>query len=275
MGPLVHSLGYGLMLITMIPVICYDTKKEEINILCHKLLFILTAVNIFLTGSRSTLSVFLVEVIVLALFSTKRNIKKLILIGSVFLVVFVSILVIFQNSSLVRNILLQITSVTDELFGTTYSIKYGANLDALSSSSNYRDQLKYIFQVDCLNPLVGLGRKRSFSCEINGSYIHSVDSFYIAEFIRYAYPGMISFILFLLYFLMRMIKIIIQKKSHISKMLFAGSICYCINLLWVDSLQTLKYLYILFAIFCCLPENFSESKRKKQEELPSKYIKTS
>ena len=275
MGPANHSLGYGLILITMLPIICFDQEKQEINVLSHKLLLLLTTVNVIFNGSRSTLGVFLLEIVLIILFSSKVNIKKFILIGSIFFVVFGCFLVIFQTTSFAQYILLQITSVIDELFGTTYSIQYGANVEALSSSSNYRDQLKYIFQVEWLNPWLGLGRKRSFASEINGSFINSVDNFYIAEFIRYAYPGMISYLLFLFYFLIRMLKHMIQKKSNLCKALFIGALCYCINLLWVDSLQTLKYLYVLFAIFACLPEVSSETeKRKKSKEQPkSKYIR--
>lgn len=274
MGPSIHSLGYGLILTTMVPVVCYDIEKEEINILKHKLLFVMVALNVFFTGSRSTLSVFLLEIAMLALLSNRINKKKLILIGGLFITAFTVFLILFQNSSVTRYILLQITSVVDELLGTTYSVKYGADLAALGSSSNYRDQLKYIFQVDWLNPIVGLGRKQNFSCEINGSFIHSVDNFYIAEYIRYAYPGMICYLLFIFYFLIRMFKSCIRTKSQISKMLFTGSLCYCINILWLDSLQTLKYLYILFAIFLSLPVNYSvEARERVKKKLPSKYIR--
>jgi hypothetical protein len=276
MGPSIHALGYGLILITMVPIMCYDIEKQVINILKHKLLFIMVTLNVFITGSRSTLSVFLLEVAILALLSTKTNKKKLILMGSLIVTIFVALLTVFQHTAIARYMFLQITSVIDEILGTTYSAMYGADIAWLSDSSDYRDQLIYIFQLDWLNPLLGLGRNVSFSCEINGVFVKSVDSFYIAEFIRYAYPGMICYIAFLLYFLFRMLKNSVQKKSQISKMLFTGSLCYCINILWLDSLQTLKYLYILFAIFCCLPENSpDEIKVRKQvlKKLPSKYFK--
>ena len=99
MGPANHSLGYGLILITMIPVICYDIEKEEINLLRHKLLMILAAANVFLTGSRSTLAVFLLEILMLALFSTGTNKKSLMLGGGVLLTVFIVFLLVFRNNS--------------------------------------------------------------------------------------------------------------------------------------------------------------------------------
>jgi hypothetical protein len=275
MGSANHSLGYGLMLITIVPVICYDIQQEEINILKNKLLIFLIAVNVFLCGSRSTLGVFFIEIALLVLCSKKIMIKRYIIIGSALAVIFVCLLIALRNTSIGQYILLQFTSILDEIFDTTYSIKYGANVSALGASSNYRDQLKYIFGVEGLNPILGIGRNRSFSYEINGSYIRSVDNFYIAEYIRYAYPGLISYVLFLLYFIVGMVKYSIQHKSQISNMLLIGVVCYCINLIWVDSLQTLKYLYVLFAIFSCLPYNFQGMyhKCKRKDQVFSKYIK--
>jgi len=276
MGPANHALGYGLMLITMLPIVCYDIEKEEINILKRKLLLIMVVINVFLTGSRSTLIVFFLEIMLLALFSDRINKKKLIIIGGLIVVIFTAILAVFQHTALAQYIFLQITSVVDEVLGTTYALQFGADVTALSDSSNYRDQLIYIFQIEWLNPLLGIGRNRGFSTEINGIFIKSVDSFYIAEFIRYAYPGMICYIVFLFYFLLRILKMGIQKKSQISKMLFIGALCYCINLLWLDSLQTLKYLYILFALFCCLPENELNKRKERMHVMkkqPSKYFK--
>ncbi len=276
MGPSIHSLGYGLILVTMVPIVCYDIENEEINLLKHKLLLIMVACNVFFTGSRSTVGVFLLEVLLLAFLSTKTNKKKLLLIGSLLIAAFAAFLMIFRHTSVAQYIMLQLTSIVDEIFGTTYSLKYGADRHALSSSSNYREQLKYIFQVEWLNPLIGLGRKRSFSCEINGSYIRSVDNFYIAEYIRYGYPGMLCYIAFLLYFLIRMLRDCIRNKSQLGKMLFIGSIGYCINIFWLDSLQTLKYLYILFALYLCLPASSLHKPWKRKgtgRELPSQYIR--
>lgn len=276
MGPSIHSLGYGLILITMVPIVCYDIEKEEINLLKHKLLLLMVAFNVFFTGSRSTTGVFLLELVLLAFLSTKTNKKKLVLVGGILFGLLAGFLILFRNTSVAQYIMLQITTVVDELLGTTYSVRYGADLDALSSSSNYRNQLKYIFQVEWLNPFLGLGRKRSFSCEINGSYIRSVDSFYIAEFVRYGYPGMISYIGFLLYFLIRMLRDCLRNKSQISKMLLVGSVSYCVNILWLDSLMTLKYLYILFAIDLCLPAAGPDRARLRKltrKAAPSKYMK--
>ena len=266
-----HSLGYGLMLITMVPFACYDRKNKSVNLLAQPLLLLLLGANVFLCGSRSTLSVFLLEVILLVGLSSKMEIKKFVMIALVLAGIFAVILAAIRNTTMGRYILLQITSILDELLGTELAVRFGADLTALSSSSNYRDQLKYIFTVDWLNPLLGLGRKRSFKSEINGSFIESVDNFYIAEYVRYAYPGMITYLLFLGSMIAGMIKRVRRDKSGLPKILLVGSVCYLINLFWVDSLQTLKYLYILFALFLCL-----DPVREGEDAPPmttSKYLK--
>lgn len=275
MGPCIHSLGYGLLLIAVLPLACLDFKENTIDILHRPVLFFLTVANIIFTGSRSTLSMLFVELILLFILSDKKYKKKFILLGLVIFAVLALFLTLFHNSGLARYILLQLTSIIDEIFGTQYSVAYGANLSALGSSSNYRDQLKYIFNVEWLNPIIGIGRKRSFSALINGSYVQSVDDFYIAEFIRYAYPGMIAYIFFIIYFLVNMLRDAIKKHSALCKILFAGCLCYIINLKWVDSLQTLKYLYIMLALYMGIDwKKFASSQKEKAEKSKhSKYIR--
>ena len=140
----------------------------------------------------------------------------------------------------------------------------------MGSSANYREQLKYIFTLDWLNPLLGIGRKRSFSSELNGSFIVSVDNFYIAEYIRYAYPGLAAFVLYISYFIVGLVKKSIRRQDAIYKVLLIGCLCYLINLFWVDSLQTLKYLYVLLALYCSLD---FETRKKRSNVNVSKYMK--
>lgn len=266
MGPGVHALAYGLILVVMMPIICYDQKSKTVNLLQRKFLLLLVTVNIVLTGSRSTLGVFFVEVLLILLMSARQNKRKIIFFVILTLLAAGVLLVLFQNTGPGRYVMLQITSIADELFGTSYSAKYGAE-ESLGSSSNYREQLKYIFTLDWLNPIVGIGRKRNFSCEINGSFVASVDSQYIAEYVRYAYPGLIAYTVFQLYYLIRMFMDSRRKKDGIYKLLFVGALCYSINLLWVDSLQTFKYFYILIAVYISL------TMQTEKEEEHTGYIR--
>lgn len=274
MGPCIHSLGYGLMLIAVMPLVCYDEKAKRVNLFKRPVLLIMLVVNVFLTGSRSTLGVMILELVLIFFYSGKQYIKKYVLFLVVVLALFVAFLVVFHNTGAGRYIMLQITSVVDEALGTTYSLAYGADLSALSSSSNYRDQLKYIYQLDWLNPFLGIGRKRSFAAEINGSFVLSVDDFYAAEYIRYAYTGLFSYILFLGYNIFAMVKQAFVRKSALCKILLVSGACYLLNLKWVDSLQTLKYLYILFAFAICVCDLDKEKREENQGvEAGSRYMK--
>ncbi len=272
MGPALHSLGYGLMLITCFAVAALDTERNEINLLKRPLLNLLLAVNVFLTGSRSTLGVFLLEIVLLFLFSPSASKKKFAVGGGILVGLLAVFLVALPETPVAQNVMLQMTSVADEVLGTEYAVQYGADVSSLEGSSNYREQLVHIFGLEWLNPLLGIGRSRNLAVEINGTYIYSVDSFYIAEFVRYAWPGFITYVVFILCYLFSMLRAALQKGAGIYKALFIGAVCYFINLLWLDSLQTLKYVYLLFAIFVALRLKDTEGAGAKKEIWQSKYL---
>lgn len=276
MGPAIHSLGYGLMLVTMTPFVVFDYKNNKIDFTLRKGLLILLIVNVFLCGSRSTLSICFIELILLFIFTTKDHKKKFLAVFLPFIMFMIVVVFLTQNMAFGRYVLLQITSIIDEAFGTSLSLKYGAD-SALAESSNYRAQLYKIFTLSWLNPLVGIGRKRSFAAEINGSYVYSVDNYYICEYIRYAYPGLFSYILIMLSFLKDALQKIYKYKDPYCIVLLIGAACAFANLFWIDSLMNLKYIYILLALFVCR-DCYHEplvAPDKKESKANSKYIKKS
>ena len=249
MGPCGHALGYGLFLIILIALTCLDIDKDEVYLFKRPFLILLLIINVFLTGSRSTLGVVCLEIFLIILASNGDNRKKslafigcLLIVGSIFLL-------IFRNTTIGQYIMLQITSVVDQLCGTEYAAKYGAEISRLEDSGNYRDVLPLIFKLDWLNPLLGRGLHASFGAVINGIPVISVDNFYVAEYIKYAYPGLIAYILFILSNVILMIRSIVKYKSGLCKLALIATICYFLNLWWLDTLQTLKYEYLLIAIF--------------------------
>ncbi|MCR5514992.1 MAG: O-antigen ligase family protein [Lachnospira sp.] len=278
MGPAIHSLGYGLMLVTMTPFVVFDYKNNRIDFLLRKGLLILLIVNVFLCGSRSTLSILFFELLALFIFSSKEHKRRFGAVFVPFILIMIVVVFLTQNMAFGRYVMLQITSIIDEGFGTNFSVNYGAD-SALAESSNYRAQLYDIFKLKWLNPLVGIGRKRSFGAEINGSYVYSVDNYYICEYIRYAYPGLFSYILIIFSFLKDFVKKIYRYKDPYCIVLFVGVVSAYANLFWIDSLMNLKYIYILFALFICrdcyshpLKEVPKEDSKLKTN---SKYIKKS
>ncbi len=254
-----HALGYGLLLITAIPFAGVDVEKNEYNIFKRPLLLIGVILNVFMTGSRSSLGIMMMELGLMFILTEKKYIKINIVFVLIFLFIFTAVVFATKSTSFGRYVLLQITSLIDTFFGTSFSLKYGAELQGLLSSSEYRDHIWRIFLLDWLNPILGQGKKRGFMSLLDdGSVISSIDNFYVYHYVMYAYPGLIAYAIFLLQMLLRMISALFKKRSAIVKMVLIGTIGYYIHLSVVDSLMTLKYQYALFAIFVCL--NLSEEK---------------
>ncbi len=264
MGPCGHSLGYGLYLILLIPLTCIDFEKKEVFIFKRPLLMILLLLNVFLTGSRSTLGIAVLELFLILLCSNRKNVKRTLLYLMALIVALGIFLLLFYNTKIGQYVLMQIASIIDQFFGTEYAALFGAETTRLEDSEEYRKMLPLIFQLDWLNPLVGRGVSRSFGVEINGFFIESIDNYYIAQYIKYAYPGMITYILIIFTTIAVMIRGVIKYKSPIMKMTLIGIVCYFVNLWWVDALQTLKYAYIVIAIFYVLYTNLEEERVLKQ-----------
>jgi hypothetical protein len=246
-----HSLGYGLLLISAMPFAAYDFEKDEFNAFRRPFLLILIIVNIFLTGSRSSLGVGLAEAFALLLFSDLKFLKRNLAFFAGGFIIFASFTFIFQNTGFGQYILLQLTSLVDSLFKTELSARYGANVLVLRQSAAYRDLLQQVFTVGWLNPILGIGRQRGFQSMVDGRIVRSIDNFFIAEFVRYAYPGMITYVLFLLVTGLRMLRDAITTRSSLIRMLLICVVFYCLHLYIADSLQTLKYLYLVFALYSC------------------------
>ena len=72
-----------------------------------------------------------------------------------------------------------------------------------------------------------------------------------------------------------MIVDIFKTRSALIRALFIGAVCYCAHLYIADSLMTMKYLYILFAIYlCCEKEPYiAPEKTKYFVKRKSKYVK--
>lgn len=266
MGPCGHALAYGLFLVLLIAVACVDLEKNEVYFFKRPFLIVLLYVNVFLTGSRSTLGIAVLEAFLIIVFSNRKNVKKTIIFLVLAIVALSFFLLLFHDSYIGNYILMQITSVVDQLLGTDYAAMFGAETVRLQNSEDYRKMLPQIFTLDWLNPIVGRGVSRSFGAEINGYFIQSIDNYYVSQYIKYAYPGMITYIIFIISVLIAMIAAIRKYKSALFKMLFVGTVCYFINLWWLDALQTLKYEYIIIALFFASLLTLKERDRNENGE---------
>lgn len=270
MGPCNHALGYGLVLVTMMPFACYNEKTEKLDMMCHLPLLLLIVLNVLLTGSRSTLAVTGLELLLFFLFSSKEKKRKLTVTAFVLIFILALLTLLTARTPFGRYIMLQVTSVLDEILGTSFAVNYGADKTTLINSAAYRDLLIHVFQADWLNPFLGRGSGYIFYWNYNGFAIKSIDNFYIANYIRYGYPGMIAYIFIIAAALYQMARKAYKEKSMLCKCMLTGTLCYFINLWWLDTLQTIKYVYILLA-FCYAVENADlEEKTVKRKSI---YIK--
>jgi len=269
MGPCGHALGYGLLLELLLPIACISIKKKNVDIIGNFFLIILTFANILFTGSRSSLVFFAFEFVVLCFMSPKKD-RKNVFIFIIFSFIFLTIFtIIFRNTGVGRYILLQVTSVIDSALGTEYSIKYGAELNRLKNSSDYRDLLPKIFTLDYLNPLLGRGVSRTSLFRIDGVTIASIDNFYVSTYIKFAYPGLVSYVLFLIYVLKTGYAKMKEYKDNVFTVLLVGVIIYYANLWYVDTLQTLRYAYAFVAILLVYTPEWRDNLGKKNI---SKYL---
>lgn len=262
MGPCVHSIGYGLMLELLLVIICIDYNRNELNLFKHPVLYCVLILNMFLTGSRLALGFAIFESALIVLFSKRKKRKETLFVLVVFLIGFALFEVAIFKTSLGQYIMMQITSLIDEALGTEFAASFGADTTWLADSTTYRGYLPKIFGVDWLSPFVGQGVNASFVFAIEDMYLESIDNFYVALYIRYAYPGMIAYILFFLVTIIKMVKKYMQDRSMLCIALAIGMTTYCVSLYWVDYLQTTKYMYILVAIF----EAFCNEKREEVKE---------
>lgn len=249
LGPCVHSIAYGMTLLFLLAIICIDYEKDEIDILKNPALYVVLLLNVFLTGSRGPLGLAVVETILIIAVSKRERRRKAVFVIFVMLLFFVAVELAIINTSVGRYIMMQITSVIDEVFGTTYSVNFGADLSLLNMSSGYRDYLPRIFTVEWLNPLLGQGANAQVGFEFDGVYVISIDNFYVAMYIRYAYPGLITFILFQVMTFVYLLRTAIKYKSGLSYAMAISFVLYSVSLLWADYLQTTKYMYIVLAIY--------------------------
>lgn len=254
MGPCGHPLGYGLLLLLFIGLCCIDFDNDEIYLFKRPILLILLIVNVFLTGSRSTLAITVIEMIIILIFSRGYRKKKALWYSFAGIVIFALFVLLTYKTRIGRYILMQITSVIDLAFDTEISANFGADVTTLENSEGYREFLPLIFTLDWLNPLVGRGIKQEFGAEFvapDGSmiYVNSVDNYYVVQYIKYAYPGLVTYVLFILVTGIKMIVSSVRLRSGVVKGLVIGFICYFFNLWYLDALQTLKFLYVVVALF--------------------------
>lgn len=249
MGNCTTTNGYAMYLMILFPLMCYDWERKRIDFGKNKWLLILMALNIFLTGSRLTVGTLILGLCLCFIMQHKRQFVHSLGVFCVAIPIVIIFLYIFKDIDFIQGILRTLFSAVDEVLGTDYAVNFGADAQTLYNSSYYRELLwKNTILGDWLNPWLGRGGNYNFSMYIEGYYIWSCDNYYVAQYIAYAWPGLIAWMLMSASFLLQAIKLWIREKSGMMWVIIVSIICYYISLWYLDQLQTFPYMMSVFAL---------------------------
>ncbi len=249
MGNCTTSNGFGLYLMLFMPICAYDERLKRIDVLKNKWSVLLIIATAFFTGSRLAVGAAILEMLLLITFSPKGIRFRTFIYGIVIIVAVAVVTVILQDIPLFKSILLTFFSAWDEVFGTTISVKYGANPVTLYNSSFYRELLwRAVFFDSWLNPWMGQGAAYQFAYWYEGYALVSVDNYYAGQYITYGVLGIATWIVMSVAFLIPMIKKCAKKQNKVNIVIIISFIGYFVSLWYLDHLQTFPLMMVLFAL---------------------------
>lgn len=249
MGNCTTTNGFAMYLMILFPLMCYDWEKRRIDLGKNKWLLLLMGINIFLTGSRLTVGTFVLGLFLCFIFQKRKQLAHSIIVFLVAIPIVVFTCFIFKDVEFVRNLLRTFFSAVDEILGSSYALYFGANAQTLYNSSYYRELLwQNTILGDWLNPWLGRGGNYNFAMYIEGYYILSCDNFYVGQYITYAWPGVITWLLMSGSFLVSAIKQWVRKRNRLMLTIIVSIVCYFISLWYLDQLQTFPFMIAVFGL---------------------------
>lgn len=249
MGNCSTANGYAMFLMICLPLLCYDYKKRCVDLGKNKFLLFFIALNIFLTGSRLTIGTLILAMVLCMFVQVRQKLKNVLLFLVITLPIFCVLTYFLREISFFENILRTFFSAVDAILGSSYAVQFGANEQTLYNSTYYRELLfKNTILSDWLSPWIGKGGNYNFAMYIEGYNIVSVDNFYVGQYITYAWPGLILWILMSLSFFISMLKLVVRHKEMLGYVFMVSFICYYISLWYLDQLQTYPIMAAVFGM---------------------------
>lgn len=248
-----HPIGLGMYFIMLTPLLCIDVDKRKVNIAKNWCTLLLVCGAMLLTGSRMPQATLALELLVL-FFLTDKSVKRVLIPYLLtFGTIAVLLVVLFHDESHIRRyVILNLYQVIDSIFGTELTLdEFGYwQWKLINSSSSYRELLPLLLFSGDYDPLLGLGvgtsDVQSYTAVVEGRTVASIDNFYILQYLRFAWPGLIAILLMFVYMLGCCISG--AKKSIVCRMLLISFALYFINLWYVADLGTFKYAFSLFGL---------------------------
>ncbi len=265
-GNFTTSNGFGLATMLYLPIAVFDEKNGVIDIIKNRWRFVLVIVTAFMTGSRLAVGISVLETALLFILSPRGIRKKTAFWGVISLTAVTAVVILLQDISFFHSIIQTFLTAVDEVLGTQFSAKFGADPESLYNSTYYRELLwKGVFiEGDWLNPLLGRGTNYYFGLYVDGYLIRSIDNYYVGIYVTYAIPGLIAFLLMSVSFIITSVKNAVSKRNPVCTAFLVSLIGYYISLWYLDQLGTLVIMMALFALSTCELENkgiFSEESR--------------
>ena len=251
-----HPIAFGLYLILMTPVACYDHERRSVNIVKHLPTVLIASLAILLSGSRMPQCLLIAELAFIYLF-TDREIRYGITPYLVIFFAFAVVLVyLFRDFGPVRRyVILNLCQLSDSLFGTNFTLEnFGYWQWVYTQSWDYRNLLPLLFFSPDYDPLIGLGVKASnfsnFAAIINGRRVESIDNYYVLQYLQFAWPGVFAILAVFYAVIARCVSGWRRSGSRLCLLLGIGFLLYFVDLWFVADLGTFKYLFPLAAIAC-------------------------
>lgn len=265
-GMLTHPIGFGMYLMLMLPIALIDAESRRINLIRYLPIAALALLVMLGTGSRGPQACLLGEIVVFYFLtdSVERGRRAGWLILVVSLLVFV-VVVFNEERHIDRWVWMNAIQIFDQIFGTQFTLeRYGYwQYAIISNSTEYREYLPQIFFSPNLNPLLGQGNQGDgVSFTAGGYFIQSVDNFYVLQYIRYAWPGVIATIFCFVGYIVESIRCWLGSvRSNVMLAFLVAFVLYFVNLWTVADLGTFKYLFAAGAVMYALQTAWGEPKK--------------
>lgn len=241
--------GYSMFLCMLFPLLCYDIEKKRVDILKNIGPILFLILIIFLTGARLAVGIVILEFGLCCIIQNRKTLYKELIIILIAVPIIVIFLIAFRNIPFVQSILRTFFTAFDEVFNTSISLKFGADATILYNSSRYRELLLENTILDnWLNPFLGKGGSYAFHVYTEGYNIRSVDNFYVGQYIAYAWPGLITWLIMSLSCLKQSLKRWVKRREQLSWIISVMVVCYYISLWYLDQLQTFPVMLGFFGL---------------------------
>lgn len=260
-----HSIHFGIYLSILFLLSCYDALTNKLYLFRNPVIFLLTSVTVFLSGSRAPLGIYILSVFLICLFSPRNERIKSLIFLAAFLSVFSLFVMAMYKTEAGCEVMYMVTNMWDAIFGTHYAERWGGTLEG---STAYRDALAKVFQLDYFNKFVGRGAHYGLSVVIDGIWLQSCDNSYVGIYIGYAYPGLIMLIghgvLMLLFSFWGLFK----HRNYFYAATAVVTVCYFINIWYVAMMGTYMYIWCVFGLMCAFKDTVPDAAKSRASRYP-------